>query len=753
MVDGAGARGRDPSTKSSKLRLHTQRGGHGKEVHFRLFGGILQATISPSSESHRIRVNRSIFRSLLVSFFSLTLFCALEHPSLADWNLTDSEKRVSANGASFSVANGMLHVETEHVDPWPGIKVTAPGGHWDLTPYAAIELQVKNLDSEPFQLLCRVDNPGADGILRCTNGSVRIEPGKSGRLRVTLKRTTDDNLGGWLFGMRGYPAGPGGPSSVNPAFVNQILVFFSKPATNHVFEIESIRAVDTYVPPTASSHDADPYFPFIDSFGQYRHKDWPGKIHSDAELVAQRDSETGDLEKHPGPANWDRFGGWKDGPQIEATGYFRVQKHEGKWWLVDPDGRLFFSAGIDTIGAPDATPIEERENWFADFSGANAEFAPFYKQDAFALLGHYGGRKVHAFSFGLANLRRKYGVEWPSLSHEIIHRRLRSWGINTIGLWSDENLRLQQKTPYVDGISSGEARSIAASGGHWGKFPDPFDPTFREALSRSVAEKRNKSAGDPWCIGYFSDNEMSWGDDTSLALAALQSPPDQPAKKALIATLQNKYQDIAKLNDAWNDSYRSWDDLLSQTRTPNYAKARPDLVELYTQIAEEYFRVVRDILKSTAPKQLYLGCRFAWGNDRAQAVAAKYCDVVSFNLYYRDLKDFVFEGNADVPLIVGEFHFGALDRGMFHPGLVAVEDQQARAQAYRHYVTGAIRDPRFVGCHWFEYQDEPNTGRTWDEENFQIGFVDVADTPYTETIKASRAVGSAMYETRASKPD
>ncbi len=27
---------------------------------------------------------------------------------------------------------------------------------------------------------------------------------------------------------------------------------------------------------------------------------------------------------------------------------------------------------------------------------------------------------------------------------------------------------------------------------------------------------------------------------------------------------------------------------------------------------------------------------------------------------------------------VGEFHFGALDRGMFHPGLVGVADQKER---------------------------------------------------------------------------
>jgi hypothetical protein len=128
--------------------------------------------------------------------------------------------------------------------------------------------------------------------------------------------------------------------------------------------------------------------------------------------------------------------------------------------------------------------------------------------------------------------------------------------------------------------------------------------------------------------------------------------------------------------------------------------------------------------------------------------AAKYCDVVSYNLYQRDVADFQFDGGADVPLIIGEFHFGALDRGMFHTGLVPTASQQTRAEAYQQYVLGALHHPQFVGCHWFQYCDEPTTGRVYDEENYQIGFVDIADTPYAETIAASREVGERLYGKR-----
>jgi hypothetical protein len=101
-----------------------------------------------------------------------------------------------------------------------------------------------------------------------------------------------------------------------------------------------------------------------------------------------------------------------------------------------------------------------------------------------------------------------------------------------------------------------------------------------------------------------------------------------------------------------------------------------------------------------------------------------------------------------VPLIIGEFHFGALDRGLFHTGLVPTPNQAARSEAYRQYVLTALRHPQFVGCHWFQWQDEPTTGRVYDEENYQIGFVDIADTPYAEMITASRAVAAELYRYR-----
>jgi len=75
-----------------------------------------------------------------------------------------------------------------------------------------------------------------------------------------LKRTSDDKLDGKLFGLRGYPVRKGGPGTVGPTKITQLLVFLNHPKENLAFEILGFSAIGTFVTPTAWSHDAEPFF-------------------------------------------------------------------------------------------------------------------------------------------------------------------------------------------------------------------------------------------------------------------------------------------------------------------------------------------------------------------------------------------------------------------------------------------------------------------------------------------------------------
>ena len=128
--------------------------------------------------------------------------------------------------------------------------------------------------------------------------------------------------------------------------------------------------------------------------------------------------------------------------------------------------------------------------------------------------------------------------------------------------------------------------------------------------------------------------------------------------------------------------------------------------------------------------------------SEAIAAAAQVCDVVSFNIYQREVdpKEWAFLNDLGKPAIIGEYHVGATDSGMFHTGLVSAADQDERAAVFAGYLRSVIDHPALVGCHWFQYADQPLTGRALDGENYNIGFVTVADTPYPEMLRAARDV-------------
>lgn len=120
---------------------------------------------------------------------------------------------------------------------------------------------------------------------------------------------------------------------------------------------------------------------------------------------------------------------------------------------------------------------------------------------------------------------------------------------------------------------------------------------------------------------------------------------------------------------------------------------------------------------------------------------------MSFNIYSDSVRDFKLPDGIDKPVIIGEWHFGATDRGLFHPTLCMCEDQNARAAAYYNYAKSALENPAIIGIHWHQFSDQAVTGR-FDGENFQVGLTDVCDNPYPETIAKVREVGRDMYKIR-----
>ncbi len=631
----------------------------------------------------------------------------------------------------------LMDIAFEKTD-WPNVFFKAPEDVWDWNDALGIAVDIYNPESVPITVAMRIDNAGANGLDNCVTLNALALPGKW----VTFFAPLDSGDTKRFWGMRGIPIyGPvGSGKRIDTARITAFQLFLPRPDQPHRLIMANFRLVKG----PSLTGDAVP-FPFIDAFGQYKHDDWPGKVHDTQEFAQRIAGEAEDLDVEI--PEWDEYGGWAAGPQREATGWFRTERVDGKWWLITPSGHVFFSTGIDCVGTWSLTFVEGRDGWFEGLPPEDdPQFGVCYQQVANAHSGADSiGGKGTAFGFYKANLIRKYGDQWEQRWRDTSYARLKSWGFNTIGNWSQSDVLHNSPVPFVANGGIQNVMRIEGGGGYWAKMTDPYDPEFPEKVEQSLRGVLDAFKDNPRCIGYFVDNEIAW---EAVERGPLASPAAQPCRQAQVAMLEQKYGTLEALNRAWGTTAGSWDVL--RVPEPLNAACQADLDDFVRAFALKYFETINDTIKRHAPNQLYLGCRFSTWTRPVIEAAAEVCDVVSFNLYKTriDCARYTGENAVDAPIIIGEFHFGALDRGMFHTGLVPVANQEARAQSYIDYVRSVADCPEFVGCHWFQYVDEPTTGRWFDGENYNIGFVTVTDSPYPEMVAAARAVHTELYRRR-----
>lgn len=633
-------------------------------------------------------------------------------------------------------------------------------GEWDLSKNLDFEVDVENLSAArgvDIRVHIRNDEKHTFSTSLASIGA-RVNPLESKTVLISFPAPCPDkSIAEKMKGMREYPFGDGNHEKNYPrdfTKIRVVTVYAAWTSAEPHFKIRRVVAKDSSSRknPRWYSLDEKRFFPFVDKYGQFKFKDWQGKVHSDADIKAAAIAEEKDIAAHPSPANRDKFGGLTNGKKFEATGHFYVKKIDGKWWLIDPLGNLFWSHGVVRVSPSSAiTPLDGREFYFEDLPQQGSEFALFYTTKDELLAPYYVRRGIKkTYDFSAANLYRKYGKDWRRKFAESAHRRLRSWGLNTIANSSDESIFMMRRTPYIDRfeLKPPEVPALGGKEGLWWPFPDVFSKEFEKGIENCLLARRGQ-LNDPWCLGFFVDNEIHWGSPVMLSKNTLLSPATSAAKKTFRDILKGKYGDIAKLNAAWKSSYADWNDFLEKCEVPKHA-LESDLLDFNRLTTETYFKKIRDGIKKLAPNKLYMGCRFSGSNEPLIRIGAKYCDVLSYNIYRDDLKWFKLPEGIDKPVMIGEFHFGATDRGLFHPSLIRRDNQKARGQSYYDYARSALEHPNIVGTHWHQFSDQAVTGR-FDGENFQVGFTDVADKPYPETVEKIREIGYNLYDIRLKK--
>ncbi|MDO8399601.1 MAG: agarase [Bradyrhizobium sp.] len=434
-----------------------------------------------------------------------------------------------------------------------------------------------------------------------------------------------------------------------------------------------------------------------------------------------------------------KWGGIAD-DRFRGSGFFRVDQHDGVFWLVDPDGGRFISKGVNNVR-------------FDSDHVRNTARAPY----ADACRSKYGSQHV-----------------WRAA----VADRLASWHFNTLGCWSDELVAGAGASP----LAIAPTNELGASFKLHRRdqvFPDVFDPAFAAHIRERASTHCARRFHDVGLLGTFIDNEMYWSPDwrgaDELLTLFLNLPSHRPGRVAATARLQEHYREFSQFNAVWQTPARSWEQLAAMGRVEAPFFRMPagglnDALELKANLAnparaafsadcdaflavdaDRYFEVCVSAIKAADPNHLVIGSRFGYqAQSSVIAAAVRYLDVISFNCYELDATPQIDAYAAGgKPCLISEFSFRGDDAGLPNGNGAGprVASQTERAQCFERYVTAALRNPSVVGYHWFEHADQPAEGR-FDGENSNYGAVTIQDDPYvelTETMTRVNALAERIH--------
>lgn len=490
---------------------------------------------------------------------------------------------------------------------------------------------------------------------------------------------------------------------------------------------------------------------------------------------------------------FDQYSGWR-GVNATATGRFRTEKIDGRWWIITPEGHGFWINGPTGI-----SPHAYDKNGNDEYNAA---------------------------------ILRKYGSEQNWL--QATSQRMTELGINSNGGWGTPGL-FSGKKPFAANtefyatapvVTQWRTNAEWPKGAMNKKLRDVFDPGWPAQVAARAAAGTNSAmqscVNNPWCIGVYTDNELPRGSSINSVGTHLDAymaqAPGSPGKKALQAYLKNRYRsNLLAFNLTWLKWIWSWDDIQTMDHLQNSllglgnngisddllylqwetAAQKADRIGFEAEVAKRYFSVVYQEVKRIDPRLLILGDReiAIFSHPEIYKAMAPYVDVVSINNYPFSAtvrstlaigqgvkrQGYLFTDNAyddmstvaaltDKPAMVSEFYWrrfrtDAQDGGLIFPPLMpSVLLAVDQAVNFKSYQQRMMANPNVVGSTWFQWVDQPAIGRgsaqtagapvsqdKYGAENAAIGVVDKNDQLNQPLADTMRNLNKDMYAIRCGK--
>jgi hypothetical protein len=385
---------------------------------------------------------------------------------------------------------------------------------------------------------------------------------------------------------------------------------------------------------------------------------------------------------------------------------FALRESAGRWQLISPQGRPFFSRGVCMV-----TPGTSHE----EYDGENPSYAYW---------------KTHRTEQAWADVTLK---------------RLHDWRFTTIGAWSETNLL--QTSPHALPVLTPVLHLGSTVGAPWW---DMWDDKIIERMHKIAAAEILPVRDNPRLLGYYTDNEMGWWNATLFHMA-LEQPASSGQRQRLLKLLREHY------TNSWEglcadfdvELAENWDAL--EQRGQLWLKPGGSGIKVMRKFlalaAGRYYQLVHDVIRTYDKRALILGDRYqSFYYPEVAKAAAPWVDAISSNLnanwndgtflrYYLD----TLHSLTGKPVFISEFYMAAMENRTgnknSHGVFPLVDTQRNRARSAVTTLRSLAQLPYVVGADWFQYYDEPKHGRA-DGENYNFGLVDIRDEPYGDLTHA-----------------
>lgn len=669
--------------------------------------------------------------------------CAVKNPSNFDLKIIQ-EKNPEISAIQNEVLKITPNAENQSLTVWEGSDPEL----WKNANYLVCEIWHDNDFSAILNVEFYRNEKGADSIITQSGsvaGDATQTPRMAAKIGVLPKLKTKvifplEHLNAQEIFMPRFPRQLKGTvlgNRMKPEETSKVVIRFGpwqEPRFTPEFEIAAVyltKEVPEPFPPVEEK--------VVDQLGQWTVKDWPGKTKDETELKTLLESQLAAAQISTFPESWSKYGGWK-AKKFEGTGFFRTHHDGTRWWLVDPDGYAFVSVGIDCIRSNASGVISGQEDLF-EWLPDSADVV--YKK-GYSARGDYLSADFYQF-----NLMRVFGESWREKWETITSGQIREFAVNTIGNWSDIDYARKAQIPYVLPLSRFPSTEVKL----FRDFPDVFAAEYAEN-AKTFAQQLNEFEDDSYLIGYFLRNEPTWAFGANdVVFEMFVTNQLSESKKEFARWLAEKYGSIDEFNKNWNLKLAGFEAFAKQVfeEYPS-EQAKADCWKFAEVLVAKYVNVPCDEVEKVDPNHLNLGMRYAWMSSDLLYKAGERFDVFSINGYGNPGPPETAEiaRISGKPVMIGEFHHGATDRGLPATGIQGALTQTDRGKAYRYYVEQGLARPELIGMHYFQWLDQPVFGR-FDGENYNIGFMDICNKPYKELVEAAKQTHLKMYEVAAGK--